>query len=65
MCKFSVQHSKIATNEGRLSVFAVAIADWFVFGLSPSIATYVGGVMIIIAFGLLARDTLGSESKKH
>ena len=47
----------------RLSVFFVALADWVVFGLSPSIATYAGGVMIIVAFGLLAKDTLGE--KKH
>ncbi|KXL51569.1 hypothetical protein M433DRAFT_59999 [Acidomyces richmondensis BFW] len=40
-----------------LSVFFVAIADWLVFGLTPSIATYVGGAVIIVAFGLLAWDT--------
>ena len=43
-----------------LSVFAVALGDWFVFGLSPSLATYIGGVLIIIAFAMLTKDTLGS-----
>jgi len=46
----------------RLSVFFVALADWFVFGLKPSIATYVGGAMIFVAFVLLTKHTLG-ESK--
>jgi drug/metabolite transporter (DMT)-like permease len=44
-------------------VFFVALADWLVFGLSPSIVTYVGGALIMVAFGLLAKDTLGE--KKH
>ena len=42
-----------------MSVFFVAIADWLLFGLVPSIATYAGGVIIIVAFVLLARDELG------
>jgi drug/metabolite transporter (DMT)-like permease len=46
-----------------LSVFFVALADWFVFHLAPSIATYVGGALIMVAFALLAKDTLGV--KKH
>lgn len=45
-----------------LSVFFVALADWFVFGLRPSIATYVGGGLILVAFVLLTKHTLG-ESK--
>jgi len=40
-----------------LSVFFVAIADWLVFGLTPSIATYGGGAVIMVAFSLLAWDT--------
>lgn len=48
----------------RLTVFFVALADWVVFGLSPSIATYVGGALIMVAFTMLAKDTLG-EKKKH
>lgn len=43
-----------------LSVFAVAVADWFVFGLAPSLATYIGGALIIVAFAMLTKDTLGS-----
>jgi drug/metabolite transporter (DMT)-like permease len=41
-------------------VFFVAIADWLVFDLVPSLATYAGGVMIMLAFALLARDELGN-----
>jgi drug/metabolite transporter (DMT)-like permease len=47
----------------RLTVFSVALADWVVFGLSPSIATYVGGALIIVAFGLLTKETLGDKKK--
>ena len=46
-----------------LTVFAVAMADWFVFGLEPSVATCIGGVIIFVAFALLAKDTLGE--KRH
>lgn len=46
-----------------LSVFFVALADWIVWGLSPSLATYVGGALIFVAFGGLAYDTL-SEKKR-
>ena len=52
-----------AADEDRLAVFFVALADWVVFGLRPSIADYVGGALIIVAFALLAKDTLGE--KKH
>lgn len=41
-----------------LSVFFVALADWFVWDLSPSMATYAGGMLIFIAFGMLSWDTL-------
>jgi drug/metabolite transporter (DMT)-like permease len=43
-----------------LSVFFVALADWLVFGLQPSLATYVGGALVVVAFGLLAWDTFGA-----
>ena len=46
-----------------LAVFFVALGDWVVFHLAPSLATYIGGAMIMVAFGLLAKDTLGV--KKH
>ena len=46
-----------------LSVFAVAVADYFVFGLRPSAATYIGGALIIVAFAMLAKGTLGEA--KH
>ena len=46
-----------------LSVFFVAIADWLVWGLSPSLATYIGGALIFVAFGLLSWDTLGEKKK--
>lgn len=55
--------AECAANQFRLSVFFVALADWVVFGLSPSIATYVGGLMIMIAFGLLAKHTLGEKKQ--
>ncbi|KAK5171265.1 uncharacterized protein LTR77_004409 [Saxophila tyrrhenica] len=53
---------RIKANSSRLSVFFVALADWIVFGLTPSIATYVGGGLIMVAFVLLTKHTLG-ESK--
>lgn len=43
----------------RLSVFFVAVADWLVFGLDPSLATYIGGTLIMVAFALLAKEELG------
>jgi drug/metabolite transporter (DMT)-like permease len=42
-----------------LSVFFVAVADWLLFGLDPSLATYAGGCLIIVAFALLAKEELG------
>jgi drug/metabolite transporter (DMT)-like permease len=42
-----------------LSVFFVAVADWLLFGLNPSLATYAGGSLIMIAFVLLAKEELG------
>lgn len=48
-----------------LSVFFVALADWLVFDLTPSIATYAGGALVITAFGLLVWDTfVGSPGGK-
>ncbi|KAL5450433.1 hypothetical protein PMIN06_006569 [Paraphaeosphaeria minitans] len=47
-----------------LSVFFVALADWYVWGLSPSSATYIGGALILVAFGMLTYDTLGKEKEK-
>lgn len=47
-----------------LSVFFVALADWFVWGLSPSLATYIGGALILVAFGALSWDTI-AVGKKH
>ncbi|CAK4026622.1 DUF6 domain [Lecanosticta acicola] len=44
-----------------LSVFFVALADWVVWGLSPSLATYIGGALIFVAFGMLTWDTLGKQ----
>lgn len=41
----------------------VALADWVVFNLKPSLVTCIGGVMIVVAFGMLAKDTL--EVKQH
>lgn len=45
----------------RMGAFSVAMADWFVFGLSPSIATYVGGGLILVALALLTKHTLGEK----
>ncbi|KAK3070723.1 hypothetical protein LTR53_009951 [Teratosphaeriaceae sp. CCFEE 6253] len=44
-----------------LSVFFVAVSDWLLFGLTPSGATYVGGVIVVLAFGLLTWDTFHGE----
>jgi len=46
-----------------LSVFSVAITDWLIFGLSPSLATYAGGAAIVVGFGLLTWDTFAG--KRH
>jgi drug/metabolite transporter (DMT)-like permease len=46
-----------------LSVFFVALADWVVWGLSPSLATYIGGALIFIAFSMMAYDTLGEKKE--
>lgn len=46
-----------------LSVFFVALADWVVFGLSPTLATYAGGVLIVVGFGMLAWDTFKGGGK--
>lgn len=40
-----------------LAVFAVAVSDWLVFGLSPSLAAYIGGALIVLAFGMMAKAT--------
>lgn len=37
----------------------MAVADWLLFDLDPSLATYVGGSLIIVAFALLAKEELG------
>nr|POE85582.1 hypothetical protein CFP56_43899 [Quercus suber] len=44
-----------------LTVFSVAMADWIVFGLEPSLATYVGGMVIVIAFALLTWDVFREQ----
>lgn len=44
-----------------LSVFFVALADWLVWDLTPSLATYIGGGCIFVAFGMLSYDTLGEK----
>lgn len=55
-CSIEQKH----TDAYRLSVFFVAIADWLLFGLVPSLATYIGGALIIVAFVLFAREELSS-----
>ncbi|KAH9825366.1 DUF6 domain protein [Teratosphaeria destructans] len=47
-----------------LSVFSVALSDWVFFDLSPSLATYAGGALVVVAFGLLAWDTFAGARKK-
>lgn len=47
----------------RLAMLATALADWLIWGLAPSATTYLGGVIIILAFGILTRDSL--SVKKH
>ncbi|KAL1595682.1 hypothetical protein SLS60_009371 [Paraconiothyrium brasiliense] len=44
-----------------LSVFFVALADWLVWGLTPSAATYIGGTLILVAFAMLSYDTMAKE----
>ncbi|KAK5127618.1 hypothetical protein LTR85_006958 [Meristemomyces frigidus] len=46
-----------------LSVFFVTLADWLVFGLSPSLAAFAGGGLVIVAFSMLTWDTFAV--KKH
>ena len=67
MCEFELLRANVCgrfADGCRLSVFFVALADWVVLGLSPSIAAYVGGGMIMVAFALLAKDTLGEKKKR-
>lgn len=46
-----------------LSVLSVAMADWVVFGLKPSVATYTGGGVVLVAFGLMAWDTFRAKRR--
>lgn len=48
-----------------LSVFFVALADRLVWDLSPSMATYAGGLLIFVAFGMLGWDSLVEKKKGH
>ncbi|KAK5107899.1 hypothetical protein LTR62_000558 [Meristemomyces frigidus] len=45
-----------------LSVFFIAFSDWLIFGLSLSLATYVGGGLVTVAFSLLTWDTFVAKS---
>ncbi|WPG98372.1 Hypothetical protein R9X50_00116200 [Acrodontium crateriforme] len=47
-----------------LAVFAVAVADWFFWDKVPPAATYIGGIIIVLGFGLLAWDTF-REAHHH
>ncbi|KAK4610216.1 hypothetical protein CLAFUW4_13671 [Fulvia fulva] len=47
-----------------LSVFFVALADWMLWGIVPSMATYIGGALIFIGFGLLSYETLSESAHK-
>lgn len=47
----------------RLAIFFVAIADWLLTSVVPSLATCAGGVMIMVAFGLLARTEVHNAQK--
>lgn len=40
-----------------LTIFIVAIVDWLVFGTPISVAGMIGGIIIIVAFGLLSYAT--------
>jgi len=40
-----------------LSMAFVAFNDWLIFGLAPSMATYIGGGVVVLAFGLLSWET--------
>ncbi|KAK4896607.1 hypothetical protein LTR27_005525 [Elasticomyces elasticus] len=45
-----------------LSVFFVALSDWLLFGLTPSLATYIGGGIVVVAFSLLTWDTFAGKT---
>ncbi|CAK7566522.1 MAG: hypothetical protein SEPTF4163_004469 [Sporothrix epigloea] len=40
-----------------LTIFIVAISDWWLTGVPPSAAALLGGGMIVVAFALLSRST--------
>lgn len=51
-----------------LTIFLVAIVDWFRTGQPLSFAAIVGGILIMVAFFLLSWSTyreLNEERKKH
>lgn len=48
-----------------LSMVFVGFADWMVFGLEPSRATYLGGGVVVVAFGVLAWETFGGKGGRH
>lgn len=47
-----------------LTIFIVALTDWFVTGEPPSAAALMGGILIMIAFGMLSWSTW-REMKEH
>lgn len=56
-------YRSLADSLKRLAIFVVEIADNILYGFLPSWATYAGGVLIVVAFGLLAHDTLAGGHK--
>ena len=47
-----------------LSMAFVAFTDWLIFGLVPSAATYAGGSIVVLAFGLLTWETFLRTKRK-
>nr|XP_023907953.1 uncharacterized protein LOC112019670 [Quercus suber] len=46
-----------------LTVISVALADAVCWGLQPSLATYAGGVIIMVAFALLSWDVFREQKR--
>jgi drug/metabolite transporter (DMT)-like permease len=51
-----------------LTIFLVALVDWFRTGIPLSFAAIIGGILIMVAFFLLSWSTyreMSEERKKH
>lgn len=48
-----------------LTIFLVALVDWMLTGKPLSAAAIIGGILIIVAFGLLSWSTYRELEEEH